>query len=395
MLDGLRSQLDELLEEDPLSVRKREVQAFDDLVKPHGSSLVLFGAGNLGRKALARLREDGLEPVAFSDNNPALWDKSIDGLQVLSPEVVAARFAQQAAFVVTIWRPGIGHRFADTQRQLRDLGCRKVVSFVSLFWKYPETFLPACCFDLPHKISANAEAVRGAFALWADNESRSTYVTQLKWRMQPDFDELPLAVAKEQYFPDNLFGLTADDLFVDCGAFDGDTVRSYLRHRKDSFRGIVAIEPDPANFQRLQAFVGTLPSPVQAKIRLLQLAVGEREEKVGFSATGTVSSIVTTESELQVRSMPLDAILSDLRPTYIKMDIEGSELAALAGARALISQDHPILAICVYYRQDHLWRVPLFVESIRSDYRFFLRPHDEEGWDLVCYAVPAETVYSY
>ena len=61
---------------------------------------------------------------------------------------------------------------------------------------------------------------------------------------------------------------------------------------------------------------------------------------------------------------------------------------ALEGARQTIERHAPILAVCVYHRQDHLWRIPLLLRQWRDDYAFFLRPHNEEGWDLVCYAVP-------
>jgi hypothetical protein len=78
-----------------------------------------------------------------------------------------------------------------------------------------------------------------------------------------------------------------------------------------------------------------------------------------------------------------------MRPTFIKMDIEGAEVDALIGARRLIENALPVLAICVYHQPDHLWRIPLLIRSFSDQYRFFLRPHNEEGWDLVCYAVPA------
>ncbi len=48
----------------------------------------------------------------------------------------------------------------------------------------------------------------------------------------------------------------------------------------------------------------------------------------------------------------------------------------------------PVLTICSYHKQDHLWRIPLLIHSICDGYRFFLRPHLLEVWDLVCYAVP-------
>ena len=70
---------------------------------PFANTLVLFGAGGIGRKTLAGLRALGIEPLAFADNNPALWGKRVNGLQVLSPQEASARYRKTAVFVVTIW----------------------------------------------------------------------------------------------------------------------------------------------------------------------------------------------------------------------------------------------------------------------------------------------------
>ena len=89
-----------------------------------------------------------------------------------------------------------------------------------------------------------------------------------------------------------------------------------------------------------------------------------------------------------VNCVALDTALSGAQPTYIKMDIEGAELDALNGARGIIKQYAPVLAICTYHLQDHLWKIPLLIESMNPGYNFFLHPHLVEGWDLVCYAIP-------
>jgi hypothetical protein len=85
----------------------------------------------------------------------------------------------------------------------------------------------------------------------------------------------------------------------------------------------------------------------------------------------------------------LDEVLAGCRPTYLKMDIEGAELEALAGARAVIGQALPVLAIAVYHVQDHLWRVPLWIRALGPQYQLYLRPHDPT-MDLFCYAVPGQ-----
>ena len=79
-----------------------------------------------------------------------------------------------------------GYAFPETRDQLAALGCTTIVSYVSLFWKHPETFLPHYFLDLPHKILAHVEDVRCAFHLWADERSRREYVAQLSYRLRLD-----------------------------------------------------------------------------------------------------------------------------------------------------------------------------------------------------------------
>ena len=70
------------------------------------------------------------------------------------------------------------------------------------------------------------------------------------------------------------------------------------------------------------------------------------------------------------------------------MDIEGAEVDALTGARQAICRDLPVVAACVYHRQEHLWEVPLLLHSLSGEYNLFLRRYGDEFADVVCYAVP-------
>ncbi len=384
-----KNQLEELLSEPVASVMRREQSTFDKLVAPFNKSLVLFGAGGLGRKTLAGLRQVGIEPLAFTDNNPLLWESTVEGVPVLSPQVAAQEFANSAAFIVSIWRGEGTDRMPERQQQLLDLGCVKVIPFGYLFWKYPDIFLPHYACDLPHKLYKQANDVLGAYLLWADPASRREYLAQLRWRMLLDFDGLPSPVIHEIYFPDDLVINLPNEVFIDCGAFDGDTIRSFIKRRGTAFSKILAFEPDPINFLVLQQYVTALPRTQQERITAYQLAVGARQEKVRFTATGNEAASVGS-GPLEINCAALDEILVDYPPTYIKMDIEGSELDAIRGARRTIEKSLPVLAVCVYHRQDHLWQIPLLIHSISDQYRFFLRPHLMEVWDLVCYAVPAD-----
>lgn len=381
------NQLEALLSEPISSVFHREKCTFDELAAPFEKSLVLFGAGGLGRKTLAGLRRLGVEPRAFADNNPSLWGKDVDGIKVLPLPEAAKQFGQNAAFVVTIWKGEAEDTMPERCQELISLDCSKVIPFSFLYWKYPDIFLPHYAFDLPHKVYQEADKIRKVFSLWADDASQREYLAQLRWRMLMDFNSLPPPVKHEIYFPTDLVTLMPGEVFVDCGAYDGDTVRNLLDRGETYIEKIIAFEPDPTNFQKLQQYTSKLSQNINDKLDLYQLAVGACKSKVRFDASGTEASSVGS-GNWEVDCIALDEVLTGAKPTYIKMDIEGSEVDALVGAKNTIMNNLPVLAICAYHRQDHLWEIPILIHSLSDEYSLFLRPHLLEVWDLVCYAVP-------
>jgi FkbM family methyltransferase len=384
-----RRELDRLLSRDPAAMRASERHEFDRL--SGGREIVLMGAGGLGRRTLAGLRRHGVEPLAFADNGIGRQGTTLDGLPVLSPEAAAREFGPRAAFVVTIWGANSPHRFAHSAAQLRALGVDVVCSFPALFWKHPDALLPFYLQDLPSRVLDERAGVHPAFDLWEDDASRAEYVAQVRFRLSADFDGLSHPVAHPQYFPDDLFTWSDEEWMVDGGAYDGDTIRTLSTLYGDRFGHLLALEPDPANFAKLQATLAALSPGSRAKVDCRQIALASERRTLHLDATGTAASTTTVASSagtIAVSAETLDSLVEGARPTFVKLDIEGFEVDALQGARQTIERDAPILAVCVYHQQDHLWRIPLLLRELRGDYAFFLRPHNEEGWDLVCYAVP-------
>jgi FkbM family methyltransferase len=380
--ESLEAQLRELLEGDEGRFQARERALLDRLAAPLAKPPVLFGAGRLGRIALAGLRRAGVNPPALADNNPALWGREVDGLPVLSPQDAADRFGADAPFVVTIYTG------ARVLQQLRDRGLR-AFPFAALFLKHHDVLLPHVGLDLPSKVYRHVADVRAGLFVWADEASRREYVAQVRYRLSLD-ERLPPPLPPEQtYFPEDLVPLSPDERFVDCGAYDGDSVRGFLKRRGTSFGHVHAVEPDPVNCGKLRQFVAGLPAELSGKLTVIQSAAGARRERVRFAATGTAESSVQGGGAFEVECAPLDELLAGAAPTYVKMDIEGAEPEALAGAHALIREHAPVLAVCLYHSQEHLWQIPLLIRSLSDRYRLFLRRYSDALWEQVCYAVPA------
>ena len=378
-------ELTEILAEDPEDARRRERSAFAELVA--GREFVVYGAGGTGRRAAAALRAAGTDPVAFAD--AGLAGREVDGLPVLGPEEAAGRYGRTAAFVVAVYNPGARH--LDIERALRAAGCDCVVPFPPLAWAHPEALLPHYGLDLPHKVIEAAGQVRSAFDLLADGRSRREFVEQLRWRVHGDPTRLsPSEPTPDQYFPDDLFALAADEVFVDVGAYDGDTLAEFADRSGGRFERYLAIEADPGNATQLKNRVDSLPE-AGSRVEVLQLALGAARGRLRFAADGTAAAAASPEGEVEVDVAPLDELVADGRATFVKFDIEGAEPDALRGAAQTIARDRPILAVCVYHEQDHLWTLPLQTAALVGDgYEFHLRRYAADIFDEVLYAVPAE-----
>ena len=383
-------QLRDLLARDETLVRTWERGMFDLLTGDKADRLVLCGAGGLGRKTLAGLRCLGIEPMAFADNNPDLRGQSVEGVHVYGAKEAAQKFGDDAAFVVTIWGAHGRDRLAQRKQEWEGLGCRLVVSFRSLFWRHPAIFLPHYACGAPHEVYAQRSLIASAAELWSDDASRAEFVQQIRWRTELDFDGLSEPVSALPYFPRDIVQLREDECFVDCGAFDGDTLRDFLSVSEGKFVRYWALEPDPTNFSKLSNLVQAMGSDLRGRIDLLPLAAAESSGRLRFTANATAGSAVSEQGTTEVEACALDLLLVEATPTFLKMDIEGGEPAALRGARQIIGRCRPIIAISVYHLSRHLWEIPLWLAAGLSEYNLFLRPHDREGWDLVCYAIPRE-----
>jgi len=378
---SFENQLEEVLDKDVAVLVDDHQKAFRRMTAKMGERYILFGAGRLGQITLAGLRKVGVNPLAFADNDPKLWGTLIQELQVLSPQEAAAQFSQDSIFVITVYTS------QPVWEQLTSMRV-KAVSFAELAWMYPQSLTPHGALELPYKIFEQADNVWKALSLWSDDTSRREYLGQIEWRTCLNRSILPAHLPQNEiYFANELIAVERNEIFVDCGAFDGDTIQEFLKHRRSSFKRIIAVEPDPANCKALETRISAIPAEIKSKIQIVQRAVGQKRDLVTFNATGTAGSSVG-DGSYQVDCTPLDELLNSVHPTFIKMDIEGAELGALLGARKIIERDTPVLAICLYHAQEHLWQVPLLIQSLNSKYDFFLRRYADECWELVCYAIP-------
>jgi FkbM family methyltransferase len=351
--------------------------------------IVVYGAGELGRRVTGVLIEDGTRPVVILDLDSRLWGTSVAGVPVASPRAVGDFVSGGFASVVAVWNPN-GHRYAETAEMLEALGSVSTVPFHLVGSRLPG-ICPHFCHADPSTIEGALARIKTAYALLYDEASRVTFRQEIAWRagFVGVADRAPV---EGQYLLDGLYERLDTEVFVDCGAYDGDTLLAFLQ-RWPCFAAYHAYEPDPQNVSSLRRRVQELAGDVRGRIVVREAATSDIEGEVCFSPQGD-GGCVTCDGSLVVPAVRLDDEAISPPPTFIKADVEGAEAASVRGAAGVIAGERPVLALCAYHRPDDLWELPILCHELLPHARLHLRMHGQDGWETVLYAVPEERAAS-
>ena len=239
-------------------------------------------------------------------------------------------------------------------------------------------------------ILARQEEFLGLEGLLCDELSKQTLYSVLTHHLDNDREHL-LAINRAydaHYFRSGLFSLRRDEIFVDCGAAVGETVDHFLEITEEQFTQLHAFEPDQNNFAQLSAKLDRYRNqPFFQNIHRHQQATGDSDRKVAFEHGGGEGSRVidAIDGETSMDLVRLDTALPD-GATFLKLDIEGHELAALHGAERIIRECKPRVAICVYHRDDDLLTIPAYLKSLNPGYQIGLRHCNQVRFDTICFA---------
>lgn len=187
-------------------------------------------------------------------------------------------------------------------------------------------------------------------------------------------------------FPHNYIGNGA---FVDAGCFDCDTSLRFARWCRGNYSKIFAFEPDEANLLRCR---DNAKKYQINNIEFYRAALYNRTGKTGFRNHGTSSSQISEVGDATIQLVTLDEIVKDTTVSFIKMDIEGAELAALQGAEQTIKRDKPLCALSVYHRPGDMIILMQYLKLLVPEYKFALRHYSNMVSETVLYAFVEKNV---
>ena len=190
-----------------------------------------------------------------------------------------------------------------------------------------------------------------------------------------------------QYFNELTFCQNSEnEVYVDCGAYIGDTIMKYASFTNGKYRKIYAFEPNKQNMLELNENVASL-----SNIEIINSGTWSERSILQFEEKGSASQIVNQGGKIMIPVITIDEVVNDDKVSFIKMDVEGSELESLKGAQCTISRNMPKLAICCYHKRDDILELYHYIKSFDNEkikYKFYLRHHSNSVYETVLYAIP-------
>lgn len=373
-----------------VDIKNIEIPLDQKKILKSNTKVLLYGAGQLGIKILRCLKKNKISPAIFIDKNEQKWGSKVEGLEVLSPRDAFKKYGKDYVVIVSIWAPH--HSYKKTCNFLNEIGFEKVIPFQLVIWKYSKDILPHYQFSTPSYFVRNLNKIENVAKFFSHKKSLKEYVGHIKWRLTLDYNFLPKPSYFDQYFPKDILLINKNEVFVDCGAYIGDTIEQFIDYSNSNFSKIISFEPDYQNYKKSLLNINKYGSDIKKKIEIFNYAVGLKNINVKFNQSGATGSSISTEGSENIKCIKLDSFVFKDKPTFLKFDIEGYEMDALKGAKKIIKTLTPIIAVCVYHKPDDMWKIPLFINSINSEYKYFFRTHDEDGLELVLYAIPKNRV---
>ncbi len=238
------------------------------------------------------------------------------------------------------------------------------------------------------------------YKMLADEKSKEVFENVIRYKLSGSLQYLKNAeTPSDEKF--DLLKIGTEEIYVDLGAYDGDTLVEFLNGTSLQFKKLYAMEPDNRSYRKMKRRLYMIGS---ALMELYNCGAWNEDTSEIFDLRhGRGSRAVKSEPKdseknnrrrmnsalyREVKMMKTDTMLRGEAATYIKMDVEGSEEQALLGAADTISKFKPKLNIALYHRNEDMFKLPLLVNKLNRRYKLYMRHHPYiPDWDTNLYCI--------
>lgn len=350
------------------------VPDYENIRDASSFGVYLYGAGFVGRWAISYLEGLGIRILGFVDSDSGKWGSKISGKVVLSPLEKAVTEAK--AIIITS-----RHAVNKIKNTLEGLTKAKIMSIDA--------------FVVCQQGAETIEMLQQIFS--SDARSQDTVRGVLISMLEGSTRSLAHHADTRPFFDRYGFFNRDGEVFVDAGAYVGDSIERFLWSVNGVFKKIYAFEPSRDQYIAMKKRVERLIAEwgidekhivlenkaISNRTANVRIERGNRsiQNRVEFSN----SPLDDLEAVTTIEAVSLDEYFREQTFTLLKVDIEGSELDLLNGAIKSIQRDRPRIALSVYHYPTDIFSLPFRAQEINKDYEFFLGHHSSQLMDTVLY----------
>jgi len=335
--------------------------------------VVLYGAGHCGKTYAEILCKNGIKVQCFCDDDKKKQGTNFCGFPVLPIE----NCPRGGNILISSYGPQkLYERLQAFDKEM----LRRVLWSEFYLW---EDGMDYYTYYMEHE-----EEIQAVCAMLKDKKSKNVLKNVLQYKISRDIkliSEINDFRAEDQYFATDIIQLANNEIFVDLGAYIGDTVQAFVKRMKQegkSYQKIFAFEPDAATYRLLKNNVAT-----DKNVQCINKGAYSENALLKFSSEGFWTSSFSADGTTEVSVCALDDELDKIPVTFLKADIEGAEMEALKGAKHLIATYKPKIACCIYHKKEDIFEIPLFLRQLNPAYQFYMRQYSDIPVETVLYAV--------
>jgi FkbM family methyltransferase len=327
-----------------------------------GKKVVIWGAGSKAAEFIEQLEGRNDFVAYYVDKSGEKWNTRVGNIEVKAPTALFADSSVDIVIIATL-------HFNSIVKELEKMGFEgEVYDVFHLIYLERQ-------FDY-RPLEKHLEDVKG---MLADEKSRNIVDFIYEKRRARDIDFLDIR-EERQYFVEGIVKVDPHAVFVDAGAYHGETIEEFISFQKGKFDKVYSFEMDKNNYAILKE------KEYDERVKLLNYGLWNEKTELKYTSDGTGS--ILGKGDMEAQCISLDEVVGDGNVTFIKMDIEGAEINALLGAEKCIKRCKPQLAICIYHKSEDIYDITALIHQWLPEHKLYMRHHNWNFGDTVLYAIP-------
>ena len=344
--------------------------------------LAIYGAGNVGKLVASVLmpRLQKWQKIFFIDDTPSKQGSFLLGIEIISKNAYCQKSKGNGLVIISIFQPGFSY-LKSSDIFSATLGLKSIHFSQVLCTLSPPDF-QYLFFEHKNSLLKKQEAYSKLLPMLSDMLSKEVLNQHITLRTEYKLEALDCTSRSDIDFLSSI--LPSNIIFIDLGAYNGDTILDFIKLSNNKYHLIHAVEPDTRNRQKIERLRTTIIP--DDKLIITDKAVYHEKTLIGFRMNSDVSSQIHLTAGSKVETILLSEFIYS-NPMLIKMDIEGCEYDVLKTSEDYLRKFKPWLAISVYHKPDDLIDILTFLYKLEIYTSFYLRCHGQDGEDLTLYCL--------